>query len=286
MDGELSVGADLHCHTRMSDGSVGIDELIYLAKRLNVTTISITDHDTFAGAKRGMILGKRFGVNVIMGAEVSAFDFERKRRVHILCYLCDNPDRLEGLFKRISEERKKTAAIILQKIMRLYPISPEMVSKRAIGGTNIFKQHIMHALVDAGYERLIFGELHDKLFNRETGIVKYNIEYPSVYEIIDLIHASGGLAVLAHPYKYDSIELMQELASKKVIDGIEVWSPGHDKEKIEFLSSFAIENDLVPTGGSDFHGMYSADSVPLGAGSTPVECLNLLMKKKHKLYSK
>ena len=51
--------ADLHCHTKMSDGSTGIDELIYMAQKKGLSTISVTDHDTFAGATRAKIFGKR-----------------------------------------------------------------------------------------------------------------------------------------------------------------------------------------------------------------------------------
>ena len=61
------MAADLHCHTKMSDGSVGIDELILLAKARGISTISVTDHDTFAGATRAKIFGDRRGVEVIPG---------------------------------------------------------------------------------------------------------------------------------------------------------------------------------------------------------------------------
>ena len=96
------MNADLHCHTKMSDGSTSIDEVIMIAKRRGIKTISITDHDTFAGSIRGKILGKRLGIEVITGAEISAYDYNRNRKVHILCYLCPNPERLEKLFRKTS----------------------------------------------------------------------------------------------------------------------------------------------------------------------------------------
>ena len=72
------MAADLHCHTKMSDGSTGIDELIYIAKKKGVSTISVTDHDTFAGSTRAKIFGKRHSIEVISGAELSAYDYKRK----------------------------------------------------------------------------------------------------------------------------------------------------------------------------------------------------------------
>lgn len=71
MGEEIFLSADLHCHTRISDGSVGIDELVAIAKRKGLHTIAVTDHDTFAGATRAKIIGERHGVEVILGAEIS-----------------------------------------------------------------------------------------------------------------------------------------------------------------------------------------------------------------------
>ena len=95
------MSGDLHCHTRLSDGSMGIEEIIALAKARGVETIAITDHDCLAGTVRAKIIGERNGVRVITGVELSAIDGETGNFVHILCYLPDSPDRLEGLCHKI-----------------------------------------------------------------------------------------------------------------------------------------------------------------------------------------
>ena len=77
------MSADLHCHTKMSDGSVTIEELVILAKNKGITTISVTDHDTFAGSTRAKVFAKRHGVTVIPGIEISAFDYDRNQKVHV-----------------------------------------------------------------------------------------------------------------------------------------------------------------------------------------------------------
>ena len=78
---------DLHCHSKISDGSMGIEELLAMAKRRGLSVISVTDHDAVAGATRACIIGKRLGLEVIHGVEMSAYDYERKRKVHILGYM-------------------------------------------------------------------------------------------------------------------------------------------------------------------------------------------------------
>ena len=160
--------ADLHCHTRLSDGSLGIEDLILLASRSGIDTIAITDHDCQAGTVRGKIIGKRHGVEVIPGVELSSYDPEHDMNISILCYLAENPNRLEGLCRKNSLARRKASQLMVVKASQRYPISSELVLKCASGSTNIYKQHIMHALMECGYTTDFYGDLHDELFDPKT----------------------------------------------------------------------------------------------------------------------
>ncbi|HCC01195.1 MAG TPA: PHP domain-containing protein, partial [Ruminococcaceae bacterium] len=82
------MAADLHCHTKMSDGTVSIEELVLLAKKRGLSAVAITDRDTFAGDGRAVIFGKRKGIEVIPGAEFTTIDDKTGRKVNILCYYC------------------------------------------------------------------------------------------------------------------------------------------------------------------------------------------------------
>lgn len=274
------MSCDLHCHTKLSDGSVGIEELISLAKRRGLHTIAITDHDTFAGAVRGVNIGKRAGVNVIPGAELSAVDSATGRKVHILCYNCASAARLEGLCRRTLESRKKAATEMLRRVMRYYPISPELVVRCATGSAAVYKQHIMHALMDAGFADSIFGEVFERLFNRENGVAVAAVEYPDVRDVIAQVHEAGGIAVLAHPYVYDSTDLMQQLVKEELLDGIEVHHPSHDEARRTALTDFAKEHHLLMTGGSDFHGMYGKGARSVGSTVIDDDAAAALMKFK------
>lgn len=277
------MSADLHCHTKMSDGSLGIDEIIGLAKRAGLETIAITDHDTFAGATRGKIIGERVGVQVLSGIELSAYDTQRKRKVHILGYLCESPDRLEGLCRKIAQERKKAALIMLQKVMRIFPITPEMVAKRAQGSTNVYKQHIMHALIDGGYTDSFYGDVYKRLFDPQTGEAYYGVEYPDARFVVEQIRQAGGIAVLAHPGIYNSYDLMEELADEQMLDGVEAYHPRNNLNDAVGLSAFAKKHKILATGGTDFHGMYASKNQPIGTCTTPPACLKeLLSYKKRK----
>ena len=201
------MAADLHCHTKLSDGSVGIEDLIVIAQKSGIDTIAITDHDCLAGTVRGQVIGKRYGVTVIPGVELSAFDNEAGKKVHILCYLADTPDRLEGLCKRTSVARKRAGQIMMLKVASRFPVSTDFIINHASGSTNLYKQHIMHALMDAGYTNEVFGDLYKALFSSdsETNILAPT-KYPDVKEVFDEIHGAGGIAVLAHPAFFDNFD--------------------------------------------------------------------------------
>lgn len=277
---------DLHCHSKISDGTMGIEEILALARRRGLSAIAITDHDAVAGSTRACVIGKRLGIEVIHGVEMSAFDFKRNRKVHILGYMCDSPARLEGACLRMNNSRRTAAKEMLTKVLRYYPIIPETVLRHASGSTNIFKQHIMHALVEAGYADSIYGDVFHKLFSSHGGCAYVPVEYPDVYEIIDLVRSAGGLVVLAHPYTYDSIELMNELTDAKLLDGIEVWHPSNDDARIETLKEFATAHHLLMTGGTDFHGMYTGSPRSLGSCGAPENTVKLMKERKAALTTK
>lgn len=275
------MAGDLHCHTKISDGTLGIDELISLAKRRNISVLSVTDHDATAGATRAVIVGKRRQIQVIHGVELSTRDASRGLKIHLLCYLCDNPDRLEGLCRRTSEGRRRAAMEMIQKVMRYYPVTPDLIARCAAGSTNIYKQHIMHALMETGYADAIYGEVYQKLFAPGQGAALVEPEYPDPREVLELIHSAGGVAVMAHPALYGAQQALEELTALG-LDGVEVWHPSHTEENVAQLSAFARDHQLLMTGGSDFHGLY-APSRPLGSATIPDEHVQALLTYKARL---
>ena len=276
------MSTDLHCHTRLSDGSLGIEDLILLAKRSGVDTIAITDHDCLAGTVRGKIIGERHGINVIPGVEISAFDTEHGKRVHLLCYLAENPDRLEGLCKRNSLARRKAAQLMMVKASQRYPISSELIIKCAAGSTNIYKQHIMHALMECGYTTSIFGDLYEELFSSSSpNNIAVTPKYPEPLEVLEAIHEAGGIAILAHPGFYDNFDILDTLIENG-LDGVEVWHPRNTEEQQEMLIKLAKKKGLLMTGGTDFHGLYSAEPIRLADYTTPDENLAALQSYQAK----
>lgn len=277
------MNADLHCHTKLSDGSLGLEDLILLAKKRGVETLAITDIDCLAGVVRGKIMGERYGINVVPGVEISAMDTKTGKRTPILCYMCDTPDRLEKICHSNAQLRKKAAHIMMLKAARLYPITTEFIIKCASGSTGIYKQHIMQALMEAGFTTSINGELFHKLFDSDSpdNIIS-EPKYPDFEEVITAIHDAGGVAVLSSPCRFDNLDSLDRLIECG-LDGIEVWHPSADEEQQAMLKKLATKNKLVMTGGSDFRGRYNYEAVSIGDYGMPEDALAKLTSYKAKL---
>ncbi|MBE6863325.1 MAG: PHP domain-containing protein [Ruminococcus flavefaciens] len=274
---------DLHCHTKLSDGSLGIEDIIDQAKRTNIDWLSITDHDTMASFSRADVLAERAGIKILHGVELSAWDKERNSKVHILCYAPQKPDRLEGLCLKCCEIRKQTSKEMIDKVIEKYPITLESILKHTTSSKSIFKQHIMRALISYGYALEFYGDLDRELFNPETGSCYVEREYPDVNFVIDLIHTAKGVAVMAHPAQYNNMELLEELAQKGKIDGVEVGHHSADADYRKDLVSIVEKYDLIQTGGSDFHGLYNAVPTHLGSETTTKENLDRIIKLAAKM---
>lgn len=275
--------ADLHCHTRYSDGAVTVEELVALAKINQVPAIALTDHDTVAGWEEAEQFGRQYGVTVIPGVELSGYDGKRKQKAHILCYFCPHPEGLQWIFDEVAENRRIATDEMIQLALQRYPIPREMIVRRAGGeGRSIYKQHILHALSDAGYTKQLFGELYRELFDYETGLAHREIPYPDVYDVLKSVRETGGVAVFAHPGEYKKEGLLEELAASGLIDGVEVWHPKNPERKRPDYQRVAQQYGLFQTGGTDFHGMYSARYGSVGSFVTPDSQLARLMQCKEK----
>ncbi len=251
--------ADLHLHSTFSDGSLDITTVAQLASSLKLGHIAVTDHDTLNAAKfakNNPIIGN---VKLISALELSAFDYKRNRKVHILCY-CPNftkqlADFCDNMFIRRQEAYEKTKAVILSE----YPKEViEIAEQLAKDSKTVYKQHIIHALFHLGYTDGIFKQLYKELFDANTGKALIMPDYFDVYEVLNIVKSSGATAVLAHPSVYDSMELCEELAQKKLIGGVEINHPRNKKRDKAILQKIAKKHNLIVTGGTDFHGMYTS----------------------------
>lgn len=268
---------DLHVHTTLSDGSLGVEDVIAQAKRIGLDFISITDHDTMSSISRAKVLGDRYGIQTIPGVELTAWDKTRGRKVHILCYAPQKPDRLEGICRRCSEIRQSCAKETVENVLKLYPITAEDITKHVVGSKASISSISFMRLSSTAIPTTST-ESWTMSFQRKTGSCIVEREYPDINYVLDLIHSARGAAVMAHPVVYDSLELLDDLAKEGKIDGVEVFHYSANEEQQATLLAKANEYDLIVTGGSDFHGLYNMKPTPIGMYTTDKDNIDRILK--------
>lgn len=265
--------ADLHVHSRYSDGSMLPMEILEKAKRESIGLLAITDHDCLTGSKELMELAKGSDIRCIPGAEFTSMQGDKS--IHILAYGIDlyskelsefaeeNSRRLESVNKRLISNMESAGCkgISLEDYLR-FPCKKESGGWKAL-----------YYLVHKGY---------GSSFKDVRGLyMSYSSSYEmagflSPEQVIGHIHRAGGKAVLAHPGKNWGI-MDKEFYEKKLrdilklpFDGIECYYPFHSKEITETTLQICKEHKLFATSGSDSHGVFPLEDTPMGTPYIPI----------------
>lgn len=260
--------ADLHNHSRCSDGSLPVEDIVFYAKRMGMEAIAITDHDTMAGVEPAVRLGNEIGLSVIPGVEISTVDGSTGRPVHLLCYYPKRPMVLQSFLNRTLQNRAAQKRGMIEKIQKLYPVTLEHIERYSKHSESIYESHIMQALADLGYTNVAIGPLMDELISKK-GSCYVPSSYPDVMAALGKIEEAGGIAVMAHPGQFDSLDLLERLAEEKRILGAEYNHPRNSKDDQSEFMRIADRYGLVLTGGTDFHGQYTKNPHPIGSFLAP-----------------
>jgi len=246
---------DLHVHSSCSDGTFTPAELVRLACDGGIQALAITDHDTVAGVSEAHMAGKERGVEVIPGIEIGSY--LDSISIHVLGYgmRVDDPLFCQKVL-RMQEARAVRNQEIIHRLQALrLPVSMEELQGYSSGG-QLGRPHIARLLIDKKMVKTMQDAFSLYLRRGRPAYVE-RFKY-SAQEAVALIHAAGGVAVIAHPGT--SIprhsQLSRVLYDLKALgmDGVEVYYPDHDVATTNRLEAIAGKIGMLITGGSDFHG--------------------------------
>lgn len=253
--------ADLHIHTDVSDCSMKAEQILSLACEKGITHLAFTDHDTSSCARDHIKLAEKYGIRAVPAVEMSAYDYKKQKKVHILGYGYQTNRQIEAIGRETLRKRTENCLKQIEILNTLgYTVPPEEIKK--LGRTGIYKQHILDYLVKTGQEETLFGDVYQKIF-KNNGPCDFDITYPSAEDVIQAVKADKGCAVLAHPGQqnnYGSIHRLTEAG----LDGIELHHPSHTKNDLQKIKEYCRTYQLIMTGGSDFHGSYERRLSELG----------------------
>ena len=243
---------DLHMHSSYSDGAYVPAELMKKCFENNLKTVSLTDHDTTAGLKEAHHEAQNLNIFFIPGIELSC---ETDREIHILGYHIDYTNSLlQTTLKIIREERRERTVKMIQKLHNLgIDLTFEDVMKEAKGEA-IGRPHIAAVLVKKGYSLDLASAFKDFLTRGAPAYVRRVKLTPK--DAIRIILESKGIPVLAHPglTGLSNIRLLVKELKSYGLQGIEAYYPAHTDGQCTEYESIAMQNNLLITTGSDFHG--------------------------------
>lgn len=261
---------DLHVHSLMSDGSYRPAELVRLAKERGLSAFALTDHDVIAGNAEAAAAAQEAGIEFIPGMELAATFGERK--VHIVCLGFD-PEHpsFQKVYKKIRAVKEgKIEEIIAYVKDKGVDISVDKVRPFAYDGP-FDRYAIMRYLVSLHmYDRA--QPLWDNYLDPAAAELGLN-KTITVEEALPLIHEAGGVTSLAHFHKNIGLKgLTREQQEEAIcylhslgLDGMERYYPNYTEEDKAFAAAIIDKHDLLPTGGTDFHGT-NRPGIELGTG--------------------
>lgn len=259
--------ADLHMHTYYSDGTQSPEEVIDEAFAQGISCIAITDHDVLDAIDPALDYASTCDMEVIPAIELSTR--HNNRNVDMLGYFINHRhgpivDKLHD-FQDAREQRMRDMIDALKNLgiddIKFGDVA-EMSPSRSLG-----RPHLAMKLVEKGWVSST-KEAFDRYLN-DAGPVVFPKFDMAPTEAIDLIHASGGLAVMAHPIVTQQDDIIPALVEAG-LDGLEVYYANSTEAAIVYYKGIARKHDLLMTGGSDAHGT-AKENTWLGKKTIPYE---------------
>jgi 3',5'-nucleoside bisphosphate phosphatase len=271
---------DLHIHTKLSDGTSSVSEILEMAVAKNLAAISITDHDCIKAYPDAVSRGAELGVDVLPGVELSS-EFQG-HDIHILGYLVDFDNTP---FNRKLAELKDARYVRAQRMVK--NLNRQGIDLRfetvlnIAGEAAIGRPHIAAAMLK---EELVYSykEAFDKHIGYDSPAYVEKLTM-SPKEVFDLILGAHGIPVLAHPGVTSVDERIPEFIRDGLM-GIEVYHSEHSSTIEQFYKRICKKHGLLMTGGSDFHSLDQGKS-ELGSLRIPAAYAERLHQRHEELLS-
>lgn len=265
---------DLHTHTDRSDGSTDAGDLVRLAVREGIEALGIADHDTLAGYDAAAPVAAGAGLELVCAVELSTRPNEakpagkRQPSVHLLGYWLISPPSKEfrcWLESQQESRRRRNLELVVKLEQLGVPVSLD--EAEVYGRNQVGRPHFARVLCDKGYVANM--QQAFDLYLADEAKASVERDEPSLEAGIQQIVESGGMAALAHPVRLpqrgsELIGLLERLIDIG-LQGIEVFHSEHSPADAAEYSELARRLDLIPTGGSDFHGD-NKPRIRLGSG--------------------
>lgn len=255
-------GVDLHTHSNISDGTLSPQQLVEAAADKLIHTLALTDHDTMDGLVLAEEAAKNHEIKIISGVEISSQwsrpATKKNYGVHIVALNVQNPEPLQKALnqqKIIRAERSKQICDLLVPLIG-QDIYADVIAKVDNIPDRVTRTHIAKTLVEKGIVTRPQQAFDKYIKEGKKAYVKF--DGLGLEETIQVIHDSGGFAVLAHPTRYDlsatNIRYLIEIFAKFGGDAVELPPAIDPSSTRQMVDRMIAEQGLKVSIGSDFHG--------------------------------
>ena len=262
---------DLHAHTDESDGTFSPQELVALAGQIGLSALAVTDHDTLDGFAKAMPFARQAQLDLVCGIELNTRMLHQdpsRRAAHLLAYfLSGEPSRSFVKWLHDEKETRRNRNRNLVEALQKQGIEITLSEIESRGRSLAGRPHFARILVEKGYARNGEEAFRKFLGEQAPGFVRRQSK--PAQEVIAIIRDGGGIPVVAHPVRLglsrqEERELLISYREAGLL-GLEVYHSEHPPELQAHYRQLAEELELMPTGGSDFHGGIKP-GIQLGTG--------------------
>lgn len=272
----LAYPIDLHTHSLRSDGAFEPSEVVRRAAERGVRIMALSDHDTLAGVADAVGAGEPLGLRIIAATELNTESAWGD--AHVLGYFLDpHDDALGDRLRWLRENRGRRIELMVEKLNALgYPLSLERVMQIAQGGA-LGRPHVAQALLEAGHVTK-YEEAFVTLINKGSPAYVTRVGLTPL-EAVRLVREHGGVPSLAHPWTVTDVDAVLPELVEAGLAGLECYYGSHQATSTVRYLALARAYDLVPTGGSDFHGR-GEHGAPLGGLYVPPGTVDELERRR------
>lgn len=261
---------DLHCHSTCSDGTYAPADVVQRAHAAGVDVLALTDHDTLLGIDEARAAATAYGMTLINGVEISCEhtvnggygkNKSTNKIIHVLGLDFTDREKMHETLLQLQESRATRGQRITEKLSKLLDIDYDELWQAVLdkaGGNPqaVGRAHIGQVLFERGEVKTVQKAFDKYLADNKSAYVA--IDALSMADGIELIHACGGKAVLAHPTRYQLSatrvrKLIEEFAQLGG-DACELPATSEPISTRKMVDRSIAEHELVASIGSDFHG--------------------------------
>lgn len=246
---------DLHCHSTISDGILSPSDLVKYAHKKNVKVLALTDHDDISGLKDARNESIQKNIIFINGVEISVT--WRKRTIHIVgLNFDDKNENLKKQLKLIRDGRENRAIKMSEELGNVGIKNALKGARNYSKSGSLGRIHFAQYLVETGLAKNVKSVFKKYLTEGKPGYVNHT--WAPIKDAVRWINDAGGIAVIAHPGRYDMGSKLYPELFKEFKDygggGVEIMSGSQDPSQLNYFANLSNQFGLLSSCGSDFHG--------------------------------